>query len=64
MLTNNYLANLLVKDHRKRLLEEARKVRLPEKDKKPEPKVKKDSYFSKIGRSLEIVGLRLQNKKL
>ena len=62
MLTNNYLANLIVKDHRKRLLEDARKVRLLEEAKKPKPRDRKHRHFSKIGKSLETLGLRLQNK--
>ncbi len=64
MLTNNYLANLIVKDHRKRLLEDARKVRLLDEAKKPESKVRKHRHFSKIGKSFRFFGLRLQNKKL
>ena len=64
MLTNNYLANLIVKDHRKRLLEDARKAHLSEVAKKPESKVRKHRHFSKIGKSLKFVGLRLQNKKI
>ena len=64
MLTNNYLANLIVKDHRKRLLEDARKARLLEEAKKPKSKDRKHRHFSKIGKSLEMFGLRLQNKKI
>ena len=64
MLTNNYLADIVVKDHRKRLLEEARKVRLPEEVKQPEPKVKKHRHFLKMSKSMKFFGLRLQNKKL
>ncbi len=64
MLSNNYLANLIVKDHRKRLLEDARKAHLSEVVKKPESKVRKHRHFSKIGKSLKFVGLRFQNKEL
>ena len=64
MLTNNYIADLIVKDHRKRLLEDARKIRLLEEAKKPQPKNRKHLHLSKIGKSLEVIGLRLQNKRI
>ncbi len=64
MLTNNYLANLIVKDHRNRLLEEARKVRLLEEAKKPESKVRGHHHVLRIFNYLKFFELRLQNKKL
>ena len=64
MLTNNYLADLIVKDHRKRLLEEARKVRLLEEAKTPKPKDRKHLHLSRIVKSLKFFELRLENKKL
>ena len=64
MLTNNYLADLIVKDHRKRLLEDARKVRLLEEAKKPESKDRGHHNVSNIFNYLKFFGLRLQNKKL
>ena len=64
MLSNNYIAKLIVKDHSKRLLEEARKARLPEGVEKSNPKVKKHRHFSKMSKSMKFFGLRLQNKKL
>ena len=64
MLTNNYLANLIVKDHRKRLLEDARKVRLLEEAKKPESKVRGHHHVSRMFNYLKFFGLQLQNKKL
>jgi len=64
MLTNNYLANLIVKDHRKRILEDARKAHLSEAVKKPNSKDRKHRHLPRIGKSLEFFGLRLQNKKI
>ncbi len=63
MLTNEYLADLIVKDHRKRLLEDARKIHLLEAGKKPKPKDRKHLHLSRIVGPLKFFGLRLQNKK-
>ncbi len=62
MLTNDYIANLIVKDHRKRILEDARKAHLSEVVKKPKSKVRKHRHLPRIGKSIELFGLRLQNK--
>ncbi len=64
MLTNNYLANLIVKDHRKRILEDARKAHLSKVAKKPESEVRGYHHLSRIFNYLKFFELRLQNKKL
>ena len=63
MLTNDYIANLVVKDHRKRIMDDARIAHLSEVAKKPKSKDRKRRHLEKIGKSLELFALRLQNKE-